>query len=288
MVAWRGFNAFYIDLMDKDITWEHRLELYVAFLLVKKAQEPTIRSYISGIKYIANLIGINIDSTKCRFHSLVKAARIKNGKVKIRLPIKLRLLNRMIEEVPALKKLQNQPYLVKLYKAIFASAYYGLLRIGEITGSKHSIKSRDVHVALDRPKVQFRIWSAKNKKRGSWPDDIKIEGLTDCKACHSDSKKSSSFRVCPVHLIKQYHAVRPRTSGSAQFFCYQDGSPISQVCLRNIIKAVLASIGIVPGIHNGQSFRSGRACDLRKLNYSIRDIKFFGRWRGNSVFKYFK
>lgn len=135
MVAWRGFNTFYIDLMDKDITWEHRLELYVAFLLVKKAQEQTIRSYISGIKYVAKLIGIRIDDAKCRFHSLVKAARIKNGKVTIRLPIKLRLLNRMINEVSEMKKFNNQPYLVKLYKAIFASAYYGLLRIGEITGA---------------------------------------------------------------------------------------------------------------------------------------------------------
>lgn len=288
MVAWHSFNEFYINLDDKDITREHRLELYIAYLIIKKIQEPTVRSYISGIKYVANLIGIHIDDSKCRFHSLVKAARIKNGKVRIRLPIKLKLLNWMIDEVPKLKKLKGQPYLIKLYRAIFASAYYGLLRIGEITGSKHSIKSRDVHLAQDRPKVQFRIWTAKNKKRGEWPDDIKIEGLHDCRACYPNSKGRSSYKFCPVHLIKQYHVLRPRTSGENQFFCFSDGCPIPQVHLRNIIKDVLDSIGVGCDSHNGQSFRSGRACDLRKLNYSIRDIKFFGRCKGNSIYKYFK
>lgn len=289
MVAWHGFNEFYIQLDDKDISWEHRLELYVAYLVIKKAQEATIRSYISGIKYVANLIGITIDSTKCRFHSLVKAARIKNGKIKIRLPIKLRLLNKMLDQIPKLKRMQNQPYLVKLFRAIFAAAYYGLLRMSEITGSKHSVKARDVHLAQDRPKIQLRIWSAKNKKRGSWPDDIKIEGLSDCRACfNTPTGRKSSFRYCPIHILRQYQAMRPETPGHFQFFCFRDGSPISQVKVRNMIQEVLESIGIPKGTHNGQSFRSGRACDLKKLNFSIRDIKFFGRWHGNSIFKYFK
>lgn len=61
------------------------------------------------------------------------------------------------------------------------AAYYGLLRISEITGRKHSLKARDMHLAQDRPKVQMRIWTAKNKKRETWPDDLKIDGLLDCK-----------------------------------------------------------------------------------------------------------
>lgn len=286
MTVWHGFNNFYIELDNRDITWEHRLELYVAYLVVNKVQEATIKTYISGIKYVGQLIGVKLDSEKCRFHALVKAARIKNGKIKMRLPIKL--LNRMIEEVPRLKRFKNQPYLVKLYRAIFAVAYYGLLRVSEITGSKHLLKSRDMHLAQDRPKVQMRIWTAKNKKRGTWLDDLKIEGLLDCKACFPSSIERSTYRFCPVHLIKQFHSVRLATPGDYQFFCFADGSPIPQVQLRNTIKEVLDSIGIGRNTHNGQSFRSGRACDLRKLNYSIRDIKFFGRWHGNSVFKYFK
>lgn len=37
MSAWHGFNEFYIELDDREITWEHRLELYVAFLVIKKS-----------------------------------------------------------------------------------------------------------------------------------------------------------------------------------------------------------------------------------------------------------
>lgn len=212
----------------------------------------------------------------------------------MRLPIKLRLLNKMIDELSNLSSLAGQPYLLALYKAIFVSAYYGLLRVSEITGSAHSIKSRDVHLVHDKAKVQFRIWTAKNKKRGSWPDDIKLEGLRDCKKCYPNFKQTirnsrckDTAKYCPIHILLDYHRMRPVTRGVTQFFCYKDESIISQLSVRNMIKRVIRSLGL-GDTYNGQSFHSGRACDLRKLNYSIRDIKSFGHWHGNSVLKYFK
>ena len=37
----------------------------------------------------------------------------------------------------------DQPYLEELYKALFALAYYGLMRISEITLGEHTLKTKD-------------------------------------------------------------------------------------------------------------------------------------------------
>ena len=38
----------------------------------------------------------------------------------------------------------EQPFLSALYRALFVSAYYGLLRVGELTAGNHPILATDV------------------------------------------------------------------------------------------------------------------------------------------------
>lgn len=287
MVSWHALNEFWTQLDVKPETWEDRISLFVAYMIMKRFQPSTIRSYISGIKYILNLINIKVDTNSFKFSALVKAARYKNKKLHIRLPIKLRLLNRLLDEVPRLPKVRDQPYLIALYRAMFASAYYGLMRVGEITCSKHVVKSRDAHVARNKTKVQFRLWTAKNLKRGEWPNDIKIDGLHDCKKCfpHIITGKSSE-KYCPVCIIKKYNSMRERTQGNKQFFIFRTGIAVSAHNFRGVLKQALRHIGVNNSVYNCHSFRHGRCCDLRRLGYSILDLKLVGRWRSNSVYNY--
>lgn len=287
MVPWHDMNDFYIHLDKKPKPWEHRIALYIAYLVMKKTQDNTIRSYISGIKYILRLLGVQLDNNSCQFNALIKAARLRNPrKVKMRLPIKLRLTNRLIREVDKIKCLANQPYLRRLYKAMFISAYYGLLRISEIAG-KHAIKSKDVHLSRGKRKVQFRFWTTKTLKKGSWPQDVKMEGLTDCKSCYPKSKKrTDSVWLCPLHLLLDYQAHRETTHGAENFFIFKSGLQVKPHHFRNMLKKLIRNIGLNCAAYNTHSFRSGRSCDLRRLGYSLSDLKFYGRWRSNVVYKY--
>lgn len=290
MVSWHALNDFWTQLDKKPETWEDRIALFVAYMIMKRFQPATIKSYISGIKYILNLINIKVDTNCFKFAALVKAARYKNKKVQIRMPIKLRLLNRILDEVYKLPKLRDQPYLIALYRAMFAAAYYGLLRVSEITKSKHIIKSRDAHVARNKNRIQFRLWTSKNLKRGDWPQDVKIDGLHDCKTCNPSSKlgRKDATKHCPVCIIKKYKNMRERTPGEKQYFIFRTGIAVSATNFRSILKQILARIGVNHTIYNCHSFRQGRCCDLRRLGYSILDLKVVGRWRSNSVYNYLK
>lgn len=290
MVAWRAINSFYCKLDNKPKPWEQRMSLFIAYMMKKRFEKATIQTYISGIKYVLrNILHVDVDDNAFRFTALIKAARYKNNKVSLRMPIKLGLLNTILEEVENVPRLQNQPYLVALYRAMFAAAYYGLLRVGEMTG-KHAVLAKNMHIAKNKKKVQIRLWTAKNLKWGNWPQDIKIDGLHDCKLCYPNAKGQSSHRFCPVHILDTYNAMRERTAGDKRFFSFKSGIPVSGHAFRRTLKQVLSQIGLgdILTRYNRHSFRSGRASDLWKLGFSLSDIKYIGRWKSNSVFKYLK
>lgn len=268
-----------------------RVALFIAYMHKKRYEKDTIRVYISGIKYILrNILHVDVDDNSFKFTALVKAARYKNNKVALRMPIKLNLLNRILDEIEHLPKLlENQPYLVALYRAMYVSAYYGLLRIGEMTG-KHAVQAKNMHIAKNKMKVQIRLWTSKTLKWGSWPDDIRIDGLHDCKLCYPALKGKSTERYCPVHILDTFNKIRERTVGTKHFFVYRSGISVSPHAFRNTLKAVLRKIGLAKIVdrYNGHSFRSGRASDLKKLGFSLADIRYIGRWKSNCVLKYLK
>ena len=47
----------------------------------------------------------------------------------------------------------KQPYLEALFKAIFVTAYYGLMQVGKIAESAHSLKAIDIHSANNKEKI---------------------------------------------------------------------------------------------------------------------------------------
>lgn len=290
MVAWHAINNFYCRLDNKPKPWQQRMALFIAFMIKKRFEKSTIKTYIAGIKYVLrNILHIDVDDNSFRFTALIKAARYKNNKVNIRMPIKLGLLNRILEETTNIKRLRNQPYLVALYRAMFAAAYYGLLRVGEMTG-QHAVTAKNVHVAKNKHKVQLRLWTSKTLKWGNWPHDIKIDGLHDCKKCYPEFKGKSSHDYCPVHILAQYNEMRETTTGDKRFFIFKSGISVSGHAFRRTLKEALTQVGLRDALsrYNGHSLRSGRACDLWKLGFSLADIRYIGRWKSNCVFKYLK
>lgn len=290
MTAWRSMNDFYCRLDNKPKPWEQRMSLFIAYMIKKRFEKPTIQTYISGIKYVLrNILHVDVSDNAFRFTALIKAARYKNNRANIRMPIKLGLLNRMLEEVQNVPRLKNQPYLVKLYRAMFVAAYYGLLRVGEMSG-RHAVTAKNMHIAKNKHKVQIRLWTSKTLKWGEWPQDIKIDGLHDCKLCYPEWKHKSSHEFCPVHILADFNKVRETTKGTVKFFIFKTGIAVTGHAFRRALKDTLAQVGLkeVLNRYNGHSLRSGRACDLWKLGFSLSDIRYIGRWKSNCVFKYLK
>ena len=129
---WKTFNDFFIRLDHKPRHWEDRINLFVAYLIREKRKSTTINSYISAIKAVLTDANITINEDRTLLKSLIRACKINNDEVTVRLPIQKDLLNQILKTTDNHFKCMGQQYLKNLYLALFATAYYGLFRIGEM------------------------------------------------------------------------------------------------------------------------------------------------------------
>ena len=150
--------------------------------------------------------------------AIVRACKLKNDVLTPRLPIQFALFEMILFEVE--RHFAMQPYLSCLYKAIFALAYYGMLRIGEMAKSKHVIKACDVHIACNKNKILVILYSSKTHDVGLLPQKIKITENEEFKA-----KCDRNF--CPFRLLRNFIKIRRNyIDNSEQFFVYSDWSPV--------------------------------------------------------------
>ena len=170
--VWKLMNDFYLQLDFKPNTWEDTLILFIRFLVNKKRKLSTVKCYISAIKAVLDIDGHPINEDKATLKALVRACRLHNDNIDVRFPIKRGLLQLIINGVKEIYA--NQPYLSALYQALFATAYFGLFRIGELTFSEHVVKAVDVHVGTNKDKLMFVLHSSKTHSRGMKPQIIKI------------------------------------------------------------------------------------------------------------------
>ena len=136
---WKVFNEFFIKLDLKPRSWEHRLHLFVAYLVDQKRQSSTVKSYISAIKAVLMSNGIDINEDQYLLSAMTKACKLKNDRVRARLPIQKGMLNVILRHTKKHFDSINQPFLGALYMTLFSTAYYGMFRVGELTSGTHPV-----------------------------------------------------------------------------------------------------------------------------------------------------
>ena len=281
--VWCQFNKFVMSLDVKPDIWEDSTTLFIGYLIKKGIQSGTIKSYVSAIKKTLVTDGYDWDDKLVLVRSLVKACRIVNDYVRIRLPIHCGLLEVILFEKRYLTG-NNQVYLEVLYKTIFALSYYGLMRIGEVTKSPHILRARNVHIATNKNKILLILYSSKTHDESSLPQQIKITANKDD---HSNSYTQRHF--CPFYLLRKYLILRgDYTSDSEQLFIFHDKSPVRANHAREILKLMINRIGLNSALYGMHNFRIGWTTDLVKYNYPIEKVRVMGRWKSYVIFKYIR
>ena len=214
---WKLFNQFFIRLDMKPRSWEDRLVLFVQYLIKTDKKSTIIRSYISAIKTTLHQDGVEINENKFLLTALIKAYKLKNNKVHIRIPIHLGLLRLLIKSMDQLCFMQL--YLLSLYKALFTTANYGLFRIGELTEGDHILKAIDVHFGENKEKVMFILHSSKTHGPDSYPQIIKLNQIANCQKRLTDC-------LCPFTFLDEYVKLRKSSQPGEQFFVFRDRSPV--------------------------------------------------------------
>ena len=278
---WRIFNKFLISLDKRPKHWEDRVTLFVGHLIEKGLQSSTVKSYVSAIKRILTDDGYQWNNDKILLASLTRACRIINDRVCTRLPISSGLLELILFEIQRKYANKNQLYLEIMYKALFSIGYFGLLRAGELVDSEHAIKAAHIHMAQNKEKIMIVLYSSKTHDKANRPQHIRIIKNID--------ERSGNYcnRVfCPFQLVDEYLRMRGDYDHmEEQLFIHRDGSPVSQMQMRQVLSSAIQALGLNHQLYGVHSLRLGRATDLAKFSYSLEEIRQMGRWRSNVVYK---
>ena len=139
---WRHFNEFIISLDRKPPTWEDKLALFLMYLTKEERNSQTLKSYISAVRNILLKDGVELyNSFKLR--CLVKACKVKNDVLDVRLPIQRNLMEMIQDKIQVYFGCRGQIYLAHLYRAIISTGYYGMLRVGELTSGAHPMSTQE-------------------------------------------------------------------------------------------------------------------------------------------------
>ena len=173
---WRNFNKFFLSLdrYPRDLSWEQKTVLFGTYLVDKGSQSSTIKSYFSAIKHVLKLDGYDWDDKKVMLNTITKSCQLINDEVFVRLPICMKLLDAILFELERFYgKVNPQPFLEKLYKAAFVIAYYGMMRIGELSSGTHPVLAKDVMIGAYHDSIQLVLRSSKTHDKKAPPTENK-------------------------------------------------------------------------------------------------------------------
>ena len=137
-------------------------------------------------------------------------------------------------------RFDTQPYLRSLYRAMFTSAYYGLLRVGEVTSGDHPILAKDVHIGENKDKILFVLHMSKTHWKSDKPQIIKLTRLGPSnQSLHNQyvANREKSKTICPFSILDEFASRRIGfISKTEPFFTFSDRTPVKPVNMRNVLK----------------------------------------------------
>ena len=130
---------------------------------------------------------------------MTEACKQKNNTFNTRLPVRKGMIMMLIR---SLDQFYNppQPYLQCLYKTLLITTYFGLLRIGEVTKSKHVVKAKDVQIGKNKKKLMFILRSSKTHTKGQHPQIIKIAASSELSGNNwkiNPMRSKNNLNYCP-------------------------------------------------------------------------------------------
>ena len=205
-MVWKLFNKFFVRLDHRPRTWSDRLSLFVAYLVDNNKQASMVKSYISGIKAVLKMNKIKVNEDQYLLSAMIKACKLKgNKKVCHRQPIQHGMLAKLLDKINLFYLGIGQPYLAKLYRALFSTAYYGLFRVTKLTTGAHPVLACDVQIGMNKKKIRFILRSSKTHTTNMPPQIVNISATKVKNNSHMSGTESVGSRLpCPYMLLRQY------------------------------------------------------------------------------------
>jgi hypothetical protein len=244
--------------------------MFVSYLNIKCVAPSTMVSYTCAIGYVHKMAGYYDPTTSTLVQKLLRAAIMISPSIDVRLPITKILLLRLVQSVDSIEHL---PYLQALIRAMFVIAFFGLMRVEEITKDQlgqvainlNQVKVCKHNVIITITKFKYNI-----KKQ---PFDL----LLPCQ---------DQDQICPVHTLCTYLKLRGIQDGP--LFVFPDNKPITRNYFVGKLKSCLSFCGLDTTKFKSHSFRIGAASYYASLGYSDTQIRIIGRWNSDAFKRYIR
>ncbi len=246
---------------------------YISHLSISGLSSSTICAHVSAIAFAHKANGWRDPSDNFIVKKILEGCRRDNPGVDNRLPITSDILKRLISVLMAICKSQYE-YL--LFRAAFALAFFGFLRVGEFTCSSKKASSERILSIQD---VSFQ-------GQGSLQTSLLITirySKTDQRGLRSYLRIDGAGEspVCPVKAMLDFLKVRPNHQGA--LFIHFDAAPLTSYQFNHILKTGIRVIGLPQDKYSSHSFRIGAATMAAKNGFSEDEIKQMGRWKSSAV-----
>ena len=253
-------------------TIEHVM-LFVSFLSASSFSANTAGLYIAAVSFQNKVQGLT-DTTK---HFLVSKMlegfrRVSKNK-RTRRPITLPVLEGILAKVSAVCR---DEYEAALFKAAYTLAFFGFMRVGEITTPKKGTADSskvlgigDIRLVNQNKALVVTIRYSKTDQYGAG-ETIKIMST------HSGD--------CPVLAMNRFLDFRPQVYGP--LFCHVNGEPLTRFQFASMLQNTLRLFDPSLKGYKCHSFRLGAATRAAQLGLSAKKIKESGRWSSDAYKSY--
>lgn len=267
-------NAFY---PHRKVFPIHHLKVahFIAFSLHTGLKGSSIQTQIAGLNYMHRMMGYpNITDNFIIKKLLSSAQKITHSSDK-RMPITLSILKALPK---ALAYIVPTYYDRVLYNAMFLTAFFALLRVGELTttqyGSTNTIQFQDVQLVKTKGNLSHIILNIQQHKHSQGiPIPITLTRQKDS-------------NLCPVLAISNYMSIRGPKIGP--LFITKEGFPLRSQQFAAILKECITSLGLDPQKYTSHAFRIGGASYADQQNFSETQLKRLGRWNSSAYSKYIR
>jgi len=244
--------------------------MFLGYMHVKGYAPSTMLTYNSAISYPHKLKGVQDPTSSFAVQKLLAGATKVKPDSDSRLPINLSILHNLSV---ALLQTVSSPYLRILFRAMYLTSFFALMRVGEVTSN--SVESTALF--LDQLKFQDNyaiiVISKFKHNLNRQPFELVLVPQTDEK-------------ICPIRALQGYINARGRCNGP--LFCLPDLKPVSREIFLTNLKHTLSFCGLDPTLYKSHSFRIGGASYYAELGLSDEQIRLIGRWKSNAFRKYIR
>lgn len=253
----------------------NNLVLFVAFLHKSKYSASTITSTLSALGHMHKLVGAKDNTKQFLVSKALLGVRKVSPVVDTRLPITSSVLKELVAALPIVISSEQE---ATMLRAMFVTAFYGFLRIGEIapnSAKQHHtvIQYADFNWQGDSAQAVLSIRHSKNSHKVG-PQNIVLQ---------REAKANRS--ICPIRSLKRFLRLRGNTPGPL-FMLH--GKPCARRLFDQGLRAALVFNRYSTSAYKGHSFRIGAATDAAARGWSDAKIRVLGRWNSDAFRRYIR